>query len=231
METEVVFEPGYEGFKASGAILIEGLPGVGLVAKVAVAYLLEKLGGARICRFYSPYFPTVCYVRDGRLIPSFADLYYVERPKPLLLLYGNAQPASYYGQHEFCEKILMISERIGASFVITLGGYGKEEVDKVRKVYISSTRKGIIDEALKKLDASIYDGQIIGVAGLLITMAGERGIKNVSLLVEAGGMTPDLHAAKRAVEAVTKLLDLDLIVEDVYSFSRIYLDALRKFEA
>ena len=43
-----MFEPGYEDAKIPGAILIEGLPGVGLVAKVAVAYLIDKLNGKRI---------------------------------------------------------------------------------------------------------------------------------------------------------------------------------------
>jgi len=85
LETEVVFEPGYENLRADGAVLIEGLPGVGLVAKVAVAYLLGKLETKRVCRFYSPYFPSLNFVHDGKLILNFADLYFAEKPRPLLL--------------------------------------------------------------------------------------------------------------------------------------------------
>ena len=47
METEIIFEPDLKDLKAPGSALIEGLPGVGLVAKGAVAYLLESLGGTR----------------------------------------------------------------------------------------------------------------------------------------------------------------------------------------
>ena len=222
METDTVFEPGFENFKAPGSILIEGLPGVGLVAKVAVAYLLDKLSGRRICRFYSPYFPSLSYVRDGKLLPYFADLYLVERDRPLLLLYGNAQPATYYGQHEFCEKVLEVGLNLGVNLVITLGGYGKESVSEVRTVYLSSTSEDLIKQALDKIDATPYEGQIIGAAGLLMTMAGERGVENLSLLVEAGNTTPDYYAAKRGVEALVKLLDLDLEVGDVYEFSKSY---------
>lgn len=231
METQLVFEPGYESFKAPGAVLIEGLPGVGLVAKVVVAYLIEKLGGKRVCRLYSPFFPSVGFVKDGRLIPYFADIYFVEKPRPLLLLYGNAQPSTYYGQHEFCEKVLDVGLNLGADFILTLGGYGKESVNQVRTIYLSSTSDAQIKKALEKIDAVPYEGQIIGAAGLLILMAGELGLDNLSLLIEAGEATPDYHAAKRGIEALTKFLDLDLEIEDVYGISQIYSRAVEKLES
>lgn len=230
VETEAIFEPGYEDFRIPGAVLIEGLPGVGLVAKVAVAYLIDKLEAKRICRFYSPFFPSTCYIRDGKLIPYFADIYLAERPRPLLLLYGNAQPSSYYGQYEFCEKVLEVSLKLGVSFIMTLGGYGKETVSRIRTIYLSSTSDKTIREALKRLDATPYEGQIIGAAGLLIIMAGGHGIDNLSLLIETGETAPDYYAAKRAIEAIDKLLDLRISVDDIYGISRIYGEAVEKFE-
>ncbi|MDW8021566.1 MAG: PAC2 family protein [Nitrososphaerota archaeon] len=230
VETEAIFEPGYEDYRIPGAVLIEGLPGVGLVAKVAVAYLIDKLKSKKICRFYSPFFPSTCYIRGGRLIPYFADIYLAEEPRPLLLLYGNAQPASYYGQHEFCEKVLEVSLKLGANFIITLGGYGKEMVSRVRTIYLSSTSDEAIKSALRRLDAVPYEGQIIGAAGLLITMAGEYGVDNLSLLIETGEAAPDYHAARRAIEAIDRLLDLGIPVDDVYGISRVYGEAVEKFE-
>lgn len=230
VETEVIFEPGYENYRAPGAVLIEGLPGVGLVAKVAVAYLIEKFKAKKICRFYSPFFPSTCYIKDGRLVPYFADIYLVEEPRPLLLLYGNAQPSSYYGQHEFCEKVLEVGLKLGAGFIMTLGGYGKDVVSRVRTVYLSSTNGETIKNALKKLDAVPYEGQIIGAAGLLIVMAGDQGVDNLSLLIEAGEAAPDYHAAKRAVEAIDKFLDLGISIDDVYGISRIYGEVVERIE-
>ncbi len=231
METELIFEPGYESIKVPGAVLIEGLPGVGLVAKVAVAYLINKLNGKRICRFYSPFFPSVGFIRNGKLIPYFSDIYLVEKPRSLLLLYGNAQPSTYYGQHEFCEKVINVSLDLGANFILTLGGYGKESVSRARTVYLSSTSDALLKKALDKLDAVPYEGQIIGAAGLLILMAGEFGIDNLSLLIEAGESTPDYHAAKRGVEAIVDLLDLDLEVDDVYGISQTYGRVVERLES
>jgi proteasome assembly chaperone (PAC2) family protein len=42
VETDAIFEPGAEEIRAPGAVLIEGLPGVGLVAKAAVSSLVGE---------------------------------------------------------------------------------------------------------------------------------------------------------------------------------------------
>jgi proteasome assembly chaperone (PAC2) family protein len=231
METDAVFEPGAEKIKVPGAVLIEGLPGVGLVAKAAVAYLLVKLGGRRICRFYSPFFPSVGYVRDGKVLPYFADFYLVESPRPLILLYGNAQPSTYYGQHEFCQRVIEVAADLGVSSVITLGGYGKDQVSDPRVIYLSSTSEESVRRALEKIDAVPYEGQIVGAAGLLILMAGGLGMENMSLLIEAGDMIPDYLATRRGVEVLVKLLDLDLEIGDIYDFSMAYEEAVKTLES
>lgn len=231
METDAVFEPGAEKIRVPGAVLVEGLPGVGLVAKAAVAYLLMKLGRRRICRFYSPFFPSVGYIRDGRILPYFADFYLVESPRPMILLYGNAQPSTYYGQHEFCQRIIEVAANLGVSSVITLGGYGKDQVSDPRTIYLSSTSEESVRRALERIDAIPYEGQIVGAAGLLILMAGELGMENLSLLIEAGDMIPDYLAARRGVEALVKLLDLDLEVGDIYDFSMAYEEAVKTIES
>lgn len=230
LATDVVFEPGADDIRVDGAVLIEGLPGVGLVAKVAVAYMLGKLQARKICRFYSPYFPSLIYLQDGRLIPTFADLYLVEEPTPILFLYGNSQPSTSYGQHELCEKILDVAIDLGTNFVMTLGGYGKEEVSEAREVYVSSTHPETIKKVIEKIPAKVYAGQIVGAAGLLITLADERGLDNLSMLVEASEMTPDYYAVKRAIESVNTLLDLGLRVEDVDGISRTYVSTLYRIE-
>ncbi|MEN2975113.1 MAG: PAC2 family protein [Candidatus Caldarchaeales archaeon] len=230
MTIEVFFEPGAEDMYVDGATLVEGLPGVGLVAKVSVAYILSKLEARKICRFYSSYFPSLIYAQDGKLINSFADLYLVKKPVPLIFLYGNSQPASSYGQYELCEKVLDIATELGVKFVVTLGGYGKEEVSEAREVYISSTRPETIRRVISKIPAKIYAGQIVGAAGLLIALAEERGLDNLSMLVEASQMTPDYYAARRSIESVNTLLDIGLDVGDVDEISKTYISMLYKIE-
>ncbi|MEM0090883.1 MAG: PAC2 family protein [Nitrososphaerota archaeon] len=230
LETDVVFEKELEDFYSEDIVLIEGLPGVGLVAKVAVSYLLTKLNLKRVCRLYSPYFPSVGFIRDGRLVFSFSDIYLAKSPRPMLLLYGNAQPMTSYGQYEFCEKVLDIAQRFGCKFVVTLGGYGRELVSDKRMVFCSSTDRNVLERWIKKIGGLRYSGQIIGVAGLLVTLASMRNMSGLSILVETNGLAPDFFGAMRAIESLNKLLDINIRPKDLEELSSAYAFAEIEYE-
>lgn len=230
LETDVVFEKELEDFYSEDTVLIEGLPGVGLVAKVAVSYLLTKLDLKRVCRLYSPYFPSVSFIRDGRLVFSFSDIYLAKSPRPMLLLYGNAQPMTSYGQYEFCEKVLDIAQKFGCKFVITLGGYGRDLVSDKRMVFCSSTDKNVLEKWIKKIGGLKYSGQIIGAAGLLVTLASMRNMSGLSILVETNGLAPDFFGAMRAIESLNKLLDINIRPKDLEELSSAYAFAEIEYE-
>jgi len=230
IEAEFVFEDGRAPPRVADGILIEGLPGIGLVAKVAVSYLIKQLEVKRICRIFSPHFPSIGYVSEGRLVFSFADIYYTDKPPHLLLLYGNSQPSTSFGQYDFCEKVVNLVQELGCSTVITLGGYGKETVSERREIYCSSTDPKLLDEWTPMVQGVKYVGQIVGAAGLLAVLAAEKGMKNFSMLVETAEMTPDFYAARRAVEAVARLLNLKLPVPTAEELSQTYLASLRELE-
>ncbi|MDJ0273352.1 MAG: PAC2 family protein [Candidatus Caldarchaeum sp.] len=231
LETEVSFVDGGRDVKVSDGILVEGLPGIGLVAKVAVAYLLKNMKVRKVARFYSPFFPAIGYISEGKIIFSFADIYVAEHDPPLLILYGNAQPSTSYGQYDLCTKIIQVAKDLGCSTVLTIGGYGKETVSEKRTVYCSSTDEKLLEEWIKVVDGVRYSGQIVGAAGLLTVLAAEAGLKNFSMLVETAEMAPDFFAAKRAVEAVAKLLNLPVKIPSAEELSKAYLLSLMEFEA
>ncbi|MCS7110149.1 MAG: PAC2 family protein [Candidatus Caldarchaeum sp.] len=231
LETEVFSVDRNENLKVSNGVLVEGLPGIGLVAKVAVAYLLRNMEVRKIVRFFSPFYPAIGYISEGKLVFSFADIYLANHTPPLLILYGNAQPSTSYGQYDLCQKIIDVSKKIGASTVLTIGGYGKESVSERRTIYCSSTDSSFLDEWVKKVDGVKYSGQIVGAAGLLTVLASESGMQNFSMLVETAEMAPDFFAARRAVEALVKLLDLKMKIPTAEELSKAYLLSLMDFEA
>lgn len=231
LETEVRYVDSGRSIKVKDGILVEGLPGIGLVAKVAVAYLLKSMNVKRVCRFFSPFFPAIGYISEGKLVFSFADIYVAENDPPLLILYGNAQPSTSYGQYDLCQKIIDVSKSMGCTTIITIGGYGKESVSERRTVYCSSTEPSILEEWTKKVDGVRYSGQIVGAAGLLTVLASESGLKNFSMLVETAEMAPDFFAARRAIEALNKLLNLKIKVPSAEELSKAYLLSLMDFEA
>jgi proteasome assembly chaperone (PAC2) family protein len=231
LETEILLDNGVAGLRLKDGVLVEGLPGIGLVAKVAVAYMLSHMKVKRICRIFSPHFPSLGYVSEGRLVFSFADIYHAENNPPILFLYGNSQPSTSYGQYDFCEKIVLFSKQIGCSTIITIGGYGKETVSERREIYCSSTDSKLLEEWMKKINGVYYVGQIVGAAGLLPVLAAEAGLRNFSMLVEAGEMTPDFQASRRAIEAVNKILELGLEVPTLDELAKAYMQSLQVLEA
>jgi len=48
----------------NSAVLIEGLPGLGMIGKIATEYLVKQLKAGRIAELYSPHF--AYYVLQGK---------------------------------------------------------------------------------------------------------------------------------------------------------------------
>ncbi|MDJ0269172.1 MAG: PAC2 family protein [Aigarchaeota archaeon] len=230
IETEFVLADGVEAPRVSDGVLIEGLPGIGLVAKVAVSYVIKQLDVKHVCRIFSPHFPSVGYVSEGKIIFSFADIYYASKPLNLFLLYGNSQPSTSFGQHDFCDKVVRFAKDLGCNTIITLGGYGKESVSELREIYCSSTDPDTLEEWTSKVGGVRYAGQIVGAAGLLAVLAAEHNMKNFAMLVETAEMIPDFYAARRAIEALNKLLDLGINVPTADELSRIYVASVQELE-
>lgn len=231
LEAEIRYEDGANKIKLSDGVLIEGLPGIGLVAKVTVAYLLRNLKSRRVCRFFSPFFPAIGYIAEGKLVFSFADIYLAEHSPPLLMLYGNAQPSTSYGQYDLCQKIVTVAKDLGCETVLTIGGYGKDSVSERREIFCSSTDQNLLNSWMKIVDGVKYTGQIVGAAGLLTVLASEAGLKNFSMLVETAEMAPDFFAARRAIEAVVKLLGLELKIPSAEELSKSYMLSLMELES
>src|SRR5947209_13049014 len=111
-------------------VLIQGLPGLGYVGKVAVDYFIEKLKPKKIGELYSSYllFPDgnlgINISEDGTYsLPRYEFYAYGERDPNVILLTGDAQP-SVTGQYEVASIVLDFAQRCGCKAVYTVGGYG-----------------------------------------------------------------------------------------------------------
>lgn len=210
-ESIIIYEKGMEDVYVEDASLIEGLPGIGLVSKISIAYILGKVKASKICRVYSPHFPSFGFIADGRLLPHFMDIYVAEEPTSTIIAYGTSQPATSYGQYELCGKILELGVKHGAKRVFTLGGLGgKDSISQRRRIYCSSTEKTYLQKYISLVEGETYGGQIVGAAGVMMMVAGQMGLENMGMLIEIGNSVPDYYACKRGVEALSKLCSLGL---------------------
>jgi uncharacterized protein (TIGR00162 family) len=208
-----------ENLELKDPVLLEGLPGIGLVANIAVAYLIRKLDAKFLGEVKSSSFPDMSIIdKEGLLKSPFCRLYDHKAnevgKRDLILLYGNTQALTRRGQYELCDCLLDLVENLGCKYVITLGGYRPGRQVTKPNLYYAASDLGTAQEAAT-LGAEKLGGQIYGVAGLLVGLAALRGMKGFCLLSETPGTFLDIEAARAALKAVSDLLGLKLDFEDL----------------
>ena len=200
-------------------ILIEGLPGLGLVGKIALRYMVKQLKPKRVAYLYSPHFPYFVLVnKKGNVRLLRGVFYYYKNPNgnDLILFTGDSQSQTIEGQYEIADQILVFSEKHNVKTIATIGGYRMEPKEKP-KVFIAATSQEILDKALQGgATLSTSGSPIVGTAGLILGLAKFKKISALCLLGETRGYLPDPLSAKSVLEVLkfTFNFDLDLTVLD-----------------
>jgi len=199
--------------KLNDPVLIEGLPGIGFVANISALHLINELKAKRFAQIVSASFQDFAVTTEGGGTRSpINELYYVKRVdggRDLIIWYGNTQALTTFGQYELCDKVLDIVQELGCQFVISIGGFKKDQVQPVPGVYSAATDQETLKEALN-LGTKIMVGHVFGIAGLLIGLARLRNVKGFSLLVDTLGMYPDALASQYALTMLSKYLNLNI---------------------
>ena len=199
--------------KLNDPLLIEGLPGIGFVANIAILHLITELKAKRFAEIVSASFQDFAVTTEGGGARSpLNELYYYKREdggRDLILWHGNTQALTTFGQYELCGKVLDIAQELGCRFVISIGGFKKDEVQTVPAIYTAATDQETLKEALD-LGTKVMVGHIFGIAGLLVGMGRLRNMKGFALLVDTLGMYPDANAARYALNALGKYLNLKI---------------------
>ncbi|MEM2972221.1 MAG: PAC2 family protein [Candidatus Bathyarchaeia archaeon] len=203
----------YEKPKLDNPILIEGLPGIGFVANIAALHLIHELEAKLFAEIFSDAFQDLAVTTEnGGTRSPINELYYykaVKGGRDLIIWYGNTQALTTFGQYELCGRVLDIVEELGCRYIITLGGFKKDEVKTPPEIYCAASDPETLNETLN-LGAKVMVGQIFGVAGILIGLGRLRGFRGFSLLVETLGMYPDANATRHALSALNKFLNLNV---------------------
>ena len=201
--------------KMNNPVLIEGLPGIGNVGKIAVDFLVEELKAKKLYSFFSYKFPHSVFVNDKNLVemPKL-ELYYKQfgkgsKKSDLLFLVGDIQPIDEESCYAFCDEILNIAKQYNCSHLVTTGGIGLQHVPDQPKVYCAGNNQAELKEYTKKdmpVEKEIFGvvGPIIGVSGILLALGKKKGIKGVALLAETFG-NPFYLGIKGAREIVQVL--------------------------
>jgi uncharacterized protein (TIGR00162 family) len=203
----------FSQIQPNNPVLIEGLPGLGLVGKIALRYLVKQLKAKKIAYLYSPHFPYFVLVnKKGNVRLLRGSFYFYQNPKgsDIILFTGDSQSQTIEGQYEIADRMLDFSEKYNVKTIATIGGYRMEPKEKP-KVFIAATSPDILHKVLEGgATLSTAGSPIVGTAGLILGLAKFKKIDALCLLGETRGYLPDPLAAKSVLEVLKSTFNFDL---------------------
>ncbi|MEA3558759.1 MAG: proteasome assembly chaperone family protein, partial [Candidatus Thermoplasmatota archaeon] len=203
--------------KLKNAVLIEGLPGVGNVGKLAAEHLIEELEFTKFAEIFSKYLPPQVIIgNDGLVTLVKHDLYYRKKKDgapDLVLLTGDYQGLTPEGQYELSYRTVELAEELGVEKIFTLGGYGVIKLFEEPSVLGAVTDKEMIKE-LEDLGVQFKKGEpssgIIGASGLLLGLGHLKGMRGGCLMGETSGYFVDPRSARSVLKVLSSYLCFEI---------------------
>jgi len=193
-------------------VLIQGLPGLGLVGKIAVQYLIDQYNPPLIAKIVSDLIPLPdgsagVRVEEEDLKLASIDLYYLKREsskRDVLLMTSEAQPVPW-GQYRIAERVIKYVGSLGVNLVLALGGYVPGSPN-IKGVFACTNDLDLMKELESYGVKRLRGGYVTGACGILVGVAHVYGIKSACLLGTTGGSLPDPGASKSVLMVVDKII-------------------------
>ena len=173
--------------------LVEGLPGVGLVGKIAADHLVDAYDMVHYGTAHCEGLPEIAVYSEGDPTVRGPGRLYADAERDLLVLQSDA-PVSPAAADQFASCLVSWFESHAVT-PIFLSGMAAE-TEGVPSVYGIATGEGgeLLDEA--GIDPPTESGAVTGPTGALVHEAQRVGLDGVGLVVEADPQFPDPEAAR-----------------------------------
>ncbi len=195
-------------------VLIEGLPGVGLVGKIATDHIVDTLDMSFLGEVDCDGLPKIAiYGEESRSVEPPVRLY-VDEERDLLALQSDI-PVSRDTASDFARTLTDWIDEVGA-FPIFLSGLAKEdhEPGEIPTVFGVGTgmSASLLDET--EVDTPGERGVIGGPTGALLNRSVAADMAAVGLVVESDPQFPDPAAARQLiVSGIEPLSDVAIDTE------------------
>ncbi len=218
-------------------VLIEGLPGVGHVGKLAADHLLEETDGDNtlVRRIYSREFPPQVTIENGVTELTCCELHAVSPPdaRDALVLTGDHQAQTNAGHYTLTTAFLDVADSFGASECYALGGVPTGElIDEYAVVGAVSDEslKSPLEDADVEFRENEPAGGIVGVSGLLLGLGERRGFDAACLMGETSGYLVDPRSARAVLEVLETVLGFDLTYDSLDERAEEMEDVMNKIQ-
>jgi len=188
--------------------LVEGLPGVGLVGKLAADHLVEAFDMVHYGTARCDGLPEIAVYSEGDPTVRSPVRLYADPDRELLVLQSDA-PVSPEAAESFAGCIVDWFREQAVTPVFCSGMPSERET--APSVYGVATGDGASLLSDAGIDAPAESGAITGPTGALVHETGRVGLTSVGLVVEADPQFPDPEAAAALLaEGIGPLTDTEV---------------------
>jgi uncharacterized protein len=180
-------------------VLIEGLPGVGLVGKIAADHVVDTLDMTYYAGVSAEGLPQVGVYEEGSREVRPPVRLYADGERDLVVLQSDV-PVSRTASAGFAAGLTdWVVER--EALPLYISGLPVEDYDPTEVPELYGVASGDAGERLDEHDVAPPAGAGVmgGPAGALLNRAADRGLDAVGLVVESDPQFPDPVAARRVI--------------------------------
>lgn len=189
-------------------MLVEGLPGAGLVGKIATDYLVDTLDMTYYGAFHCDGLPQIAVYEGGTSAVRPPVRLYADETTDLLALQSDV-PVSPTKASEFASCVTGWLDANDV-FPLYLSGLGEEKSDVPELYGIATGSAGPVLEG-PGIDPPRDSGMITGPTGALLHRATETDLDAIGLIVQTNPQFPDPEAARVLLEhGIGPIADIDV---------------------
>lgn len=200
-------------------VIIEGLPGVGNVGKLAADLIAKKLNAVHFADIASSDLPPQILVDDDCVVKNLRnELWAADAGEyDIVFILGDAQATTPSGQHDLTEFTLRALLPYDPSMIITLGGYGIGNLPVEPRV-LGTVTDAALKERFESAGVGFYPGEpkggIVGAAAMFLVFGEDYGIPSACIMGETSGYIVDYRSAKYVIQSLCAILGVDVDTSD-----------------
>ncbi|NHN47735.1 proteasome assembly chaperone family protein [Halostella sp. JP-L12] len=194
--------------------LVEGLPGVGLVGKIATDHLVEQFDMEYYASVHCDGLPRIGVYQDGDRSVRPPVRLYADEERDLLALQSDV-PVSAENAGDFADCVTGWIDDNDAT-PLYLSGRPAEKDGDVPALFGVGTGDGGEWLNERDIDTPSESGAIAGPTGALIARSAENDLDSVGLIVESDPQFPDPEAARVLIDrGIAPLANVDADVSNL----------------
>jgi uncharacterized protein len=193
------------------AVIINGLPDVGLVGLLAASHIISFLKLREVGAIESDLLPPVIVLHGG--VPK-APMRIFAGNGLVVIISETVIPSSV--TRPLANTLVEWAGRNASRLMLSLGGMAvanRQDID-VPRVFAALSSKSV-ESQLNGAAEVLEEGYIVGAYGLLLRNCAQASIPAITLLTQSYYNYPDPEAAAAALTAVNKILSLKVDASDL----------------